>query len=603
MVTCEGVQAYQTRRQSEGLVSGQGQLRGRIRRATIGDAPPFVAISHVWGDRKFDRSIHLDSGCGVKYAQISPNLEALLTKLLCLDSAALPQLWEEGSKLLLWVDMICINQIDVGEKASQIPLMRNIYSQARSVLIWINEDSSHVHHAFRYLRQIITDLTVVDTNRSVLFDPKGWDAIKHLLNCDWFHRRWVLQESVVPKDAVFLCGSEVMPIKDLFDGVDVVIGMLLARPQELKVLHVAHVGSVRPVLALRELKKRYASASSPSTLLWLLEHFRFTRTTLAHDQIYSLLGLCSPDEVAGNPIRYDLEPEDVYKTFVASHVQLYTNLEFLGLCTPAQRDNLWSGPLNNPISRPFGGPSWVPNWHSGRLRRCLGLSSLDPNVQFFNASNTLPTTMSFQGNELIVSGVQLDKIRVFGNFCQHDQRSELSNTNSRLFQQYFDFWMTATGVPMPYKDRQCMAETFTRTLSLLGIYLDPVPSPIDIPDMFCRWCSDSILGRRLAEYGLKPNSASDGNGQKAFIRMKRLMSWDPFITKGGYIGLAREQCRVGDEIWLIGGCSVPLILSPQTENPGYYRVNGEVFIDGFMFGEKASTIVSNPRLIRRITLI
>ncbi|KAH8891665.1 hypothetical protein GQ53DRAFT_865564 [Thozetella sp. PMI_491] len=286
------------------------------------------------------------------------------------------------------------------------------------------------------------------------------------------------------------------------------VGALLARPREAKMLHFAHVGSARP-------------------------HFRFTRATLAHDQIYSLLGLCSSEEVASNPIRYDLEPEEVYKTFVVSHAQLHTNLEFLGLCTPAQRDTLCSGSLEKLISRPFAGPSWVPNWHSERLRRCLGLNNFDTDLKFFNASDRIPVTISFQGKELVVS----------------------------------------------------------------------VPSPVDIPDMFCRWCSDSILGRQLANYGLKPSSAGSADGEKAFMRMRRLMSWEPLVTERGYIGLAREQSRVGDEIWLIGGCSVPLLLSPQTVDTPCFKVKGEVFLDGFMFGETMRMEGSDLCSVQCITLI
>jgi hypothetical protein len=96
-----------------------------------------------------------------------------------------------------------------------------------------------------------------------------------------------------------------------------------------------------------------------------------------------------------------------------------------------------------------------------------------------------------------------------------------------------------------------------------------------------------MLGRRLAEYGLEPKSASV-DGQKAFVRMKRLISWVPFITEKGYIGLARQQSRVGDEVWIIGGCSVPLLLSPLTGSPGGFTVNGKIFLDGFMFGEAMS---------------
>lgn len=324
----------------------RGDVEGRIRRVAIDNIPSFVAVSHVWGDKKPDRSICLDSGCGSKYIQISRNLTALFMKLLDHDSTTLPQLWEDGSRLPLWVDMICINQIDIDEKASQIPLMRDIYSKASLVIIWINEDDDLVRYAFHYLRRIVANPAVEATNRSALFEPKGWDAVKHLLNCEWFHRRWVLQESVVPKDAVFLCGSDVMPLGDLFSGIDMAVSVLLARPRVVKMLHVAHVGAVRPSMALRELKKHYAKANYQLSLLWLLEHFRFTKTTLAHDQIYSLLGLCNSEEVAGNPIRYDLEPRRCTKH----------SLHLMHGCIPT-----WSslGSVRLLSATPYGRVRWI----------------------------------------------------------------------------------------------------------------------------------------------------------------------------------------------------------------------------------------------------
>jgi len=578
-------------------------VEGRIRRVTVDNTPPFVAVSHVWGDRKSDRIIRLESGCGSKYAHISPNLQALFVQLLSHDSTTLPQLWNNGSRLPLWVDMICINQTDAEEKALQIPLMRSIYSQASSVIIWIHEDNSRVHNAFRYLHENVAKGRVEATDCPVVFDPEGWDAVKQLVNCDWFRRRWVLQESAVARDVVLLCGSDVLSINDFFGGIDMAVSTMMARPRQEKILYFASVGSVRPALALKKLKKYYAKADSQLSLLWLLEHFRFTRATLAHDQIYSLLGLCSSEEAAANPIRYDLEPEEVYKTFAASHARLHGNLEFLSLCTPGQRDTLYSGPLEKLMPRPFAGPSWVPNWHSPSLRRCLGINDFDPDLNFFHASDTIPVTMSFRGNELVVSAFRLDQVMSIGDFCSLERLPELADANSPLFQEYFEFWTTAAERIMPYKDKKHLAETFARTLSLLGIYLDPVPSPTDIPSMFCRWCSDSKLGRQLAEYGLKAMNVSNLHGTKTFMRIKRLMSWEPFVTEKGYIGLAREQSRVGDEIWLIGGCSVPLLLSPQTGHQASFRVKGEVFVDGFMFGELMRMEGFDPLSVQRITLV
>ncbi|KAF4513126.1 hypothetical protein G6O67_000441 [Ophiocordyceps sinensis] len=133
--------------------TSSGRLAGRLRRAAIDNTPPFVSVSHVWGDAMAEGRMHLESGCGNKEVQISKNLEALLLSLLCHDSSSLPQLWDNGSRLPLWIDMVCINQTDIDEKTAQIALMRRIYSQATSALIWINEYDSHLIEDGSFKRQ------------------------------------------------------------------------------------------------------------------------------------------------------------------------------------------------------------------------------------------------------------------------------------------------------------------------------------------------------------------------------------------------------------------------------------------------------------------
>lgn len=58
----------------------------------------------------------------------------------------------------------------------------------------------------------------------------------------------------------------------------------------------------------------------------MLENLQPTHSTLAYDKIYEFLGFCSSEEASGNPIRYDLVPEEVYETFVVTHTKLLTNI-------------------------------------------------------------------------------------------------------------------------------------------------------------------------------------------------------------------------------------------------------------------------------------
>ena len=55
-----------------------------------------------------------------------------------------------------------------------------------------------------------------------------------------------------------------------------------------------------------------------------------------------------------------------------------------------------------------------------------------------------------------------------------------------------------------------------------------------------------------------------------------------FTTDDGYIGLAPIATKPGDEISVLLGCPLPLVLRPCGD--GYYKVVGECYIDGFMEG-------------------
>ncbi|KIM96986.1 hypothetical protein OIDMADRAFT_169760, partial [Oidiodendron maius Zn] len=50
---------------------------------------------------------------------------------------ALASLRYEKETRVLWVDAICINQVDNAEREAQVPQMRNIYGSANRVVVWL----------------------------------------------------------------------------------------------------------------------------------------------------------------------------------------------------------------------------------------------------------------------------------------------------------------------------------------------------------------------------------------------------------------------------------------------------------------------------------
>jgi len=130
------LEASSTTRQAKSNVL---PLKGRLRVERLVESLSFTALSYVWGND--DTTTHAVScqpqGCNIP---ITANCHA-----------ALCQIRKQCGAVTLWVDSICVNQADNGEKSSQIPLMQEIYSWAEVVYIWLGEGNRQSDKTMRYL--------------------------------------------------------------------------------------------------------------------------------------------------------------------------------------------------------------------------------------------------------------------------------------------------------------------------------------------------------------------------------------------------------------------------------------------------------------------
>ncbi|GKT90006.1 heterokaryon incompatibility protein [Colletotrichum tofieldiae] len=116
-------------------------------------APDYEAVSYAWGSGDLSDTLtvfsnpdptsdHASSSGGVA---ITPHVTALLRSL---RRAAEPR--------VLWIDAICINQADISERSVQVLQMREIYTRALHVIIWLGlatEDGSS-DLAFTFLKEM-----------------------------------------------------------------------------------------------------------------------------------------------------------------------------------------------------------------------------------------------------------------------------------------------------------------------------------------------------------------------------------------------------------------------------------------------------------------
>ena len=102
-------------------------LEADLRIVDLDERPRYNGLSYVWGQKSSQPKI---IRCGTTDIELSDNCYL-----------ALRHLRRRFETLTIWVDAICINQEDEEEKSDQIRLMRDIYSAAENVYIWLGEGS------------------------------------------------------------------------------------------------------------------------------------------------------------------------------------------------------------------------------------------------------------------------------------------------------------------------------------------------------------------------------------------------------------------------------------------------------------------------------
>jgi hypothetical protein len=150
---------------------------------------PFEALSYTWGKEgdHCPNPIFMNGYATI----ISRNLESFLRTL---RYKTLPR--------ELWVDALCINQADCEEKSAHLIMMAIIYNRARRVIIWLGDQSSDSALAVSTLSTITSE---IDFHR---ISDDANQAINSLFSRDWFTRVWVVQEFMLGREPLFVCGRE-----------------------------------------------------------------------------------------------------------------------------------------------------------------------------------------------------------------------------------------------------------------------------------------------------------------------------------------------------------------------------------------------------------
>ncbi|ETS85262.1 hypothetical protein PFICI_03287 [Pestalotiopsis fici W106-1] len=563
----------------------------------------YTALSYTWG--KPDPSTDTTIDCEGHKLKITKSL-----------ATALKHFRQKDHSILLWVDQICINQLDSQEKIQQIPLMSSIYRYATNTSIWLGEADSGSTLAMQLLDDLGTRLQfseAIDINprefeRMQLPQPESrqWQDLMNLLGRQWFSRLWIIQEVILSRAPWVLCGDYHVHWSVIENGCHQLTtsGMSNWLQRNLTVggSHADtsqgrrdHFGSI---MDLSHAKFRYDSLARGPRLLSLLVSTRNAECYDARDKVYGLLGICADDDVKSVEISY-ADNWPVAKLYHDMTVKLLRSGESLS-------SFIYSVDHESPDL-----PSWVPDWRVARQTTALGYSSFMLNV--YQASGELPrnrepdynyTILDENNTELRVRGTFVNKLGQIGDHLSDPDISYVnpSTTNKTLLSAYkfvhsnlehcsdsvreemfSTFWRTLVASQDADGMRHC-PDSFAEIFSLL---LDESTnqSP-SLPGQTYSKRQTLPKGRgKLELQSLESRKAGQTFQEIRKVFRRVLRNRRLGILGNGLLGLFPRHCRSGDMVYVIYGCITPVLLRPVENEKGKFQLVGECYVHGIMRGE------------------
>jgi hypothetical protein len=337
-------------------------LFGTLLEVDLADLPSYECLSYTWGRSDPSCVLWLDENM----IPISDNLDLALR---CLQLEDQPR--------LLWVDFVCINQMDLTERKNQVQLMHDIYSSAKKVVAYLGPEADHselIPQLFTKINSALRNTKNIE-NEALLekmhctpwalklygLPPSGdvlWEALRKFLSRPWFSRVWILQEALAARNLEILCGTWFTSAEYVFEILLCSIGHrfpgLNFSLESNKPWEQPNIRGCSQVVLMHELGICTWMFRSPEqepkewSLIEVLERSRYASASDPRDRVFALLNLCKE----GKDGRFQPDyTETVRETFIRT-------AEFL-IDSGQGAKVLLNAFLSDPS---MNLPSWVPDW-------------------------------------------------------------------------------------------------------------------------------------------------------------------------------------------------------------------------------------------------
>ncbi|KIW00005.1 uncharacterized protein PV09_08359 [Verruconis gallopava] len=513
----------------------------------------YEAISYVWGDGQPSKPIYLDG----HVLLVRDNLYTILRYMRNVDA-----------QRTIWVDTLCIDQDNIEERNAQVKDMPNIYRRAQRTLVWLKEKEYQdlpVIEALHALERMLSlpaeeRIRAMDDFATHLDNTRDINGLAQsfhgLLSVPWFHRVWIVQEFSISPRVLFMCSHDTFSAEAMDQLQDIVLRKTIGNQVCSFYTLYTSIVPLRTLLVLRNDQQHVGHVG-------FSEVFRITsrgyKATDPRDRVFSLYGLCSPEDVPCS-VDYKLGIAEVFQNAVAWCLRSSAVLEDMLALT-----------IQHPVREDW--PSWVPDVS-------VDAPTMTSYVQdHFCAGGSKDTraVARTDGNVLIIdAGYFLDDV-------EHIYNLDVPGILELSYQRREAIKNIVIDSQTSYPTGESLAHVFWRLLIAdTANGDDPKRAEVGF--------GDSYLDPRVLDYPFEGEEEAEDSLDDIKLAYLELMAPQELVrlcrTKKGYLGWVCPEVQVGDKMCLFKGFRAPWVLRMRETS----RLVGSAYVHGYMYGE---ALISN----------
>ncbi|KAI3401955.1 hypothetical protein diail_6515 [Diaporthe ilicicola] len=571
--------------------TGGADLQTRLEVVDLDEDLEYEAISYTWGDPKDQVPLRVRA----ETVMIPKNLENALKRLRNPDR-----------RRYIWADAVCINQADVAERGQQVSIMRNLYSKARRVLVWLGQDKAKFANlAFTTVCEIVRSWRPPSdpqrfTSYKQAFEPRKetlsidedrWTALQAMFQTEYFTRFWVIQELVLGQNATIVWGDHTIS----WGLVGISAAWLLTRgwatnpDWPISAAYNAFLIYVLP-LARRSAMSSFSKLDLSAVLAMTMGKFK---STDPRDRIFALLGLpfSGNDPQKGTLVSPDYTA-DVQSVYLSATKRMLTQDANLRLLSAVQHG----------LEIDSSSPSWLPKWDQPPSTEPLALRQehgyyANGGELFFPGDDTFGA----DGKSLTLTGLKVTTVTAvtapftagrisFSGLSDRDRNTMLVilsylNDPGRQVRASWSDTMEKNTIP-GYNDPERQAEVLSggegfrmaATTAVPGKYgmrrsteiLDGEKMGVDNLGEFllywrerCTWDAGALRHGDFKDFWAAVEK--EGNPyttERAMCSMNAFLGRRVFHCEDGKLGIGPAAMRAGDVVAVLFGGIVPYVLRP-----------------------------------------